>query len=63
MSKQFEQEPICHDSRECFAASYRKGEFRVCLILSETYKNDGECPYCKKERGNDGIHGCNRGKG
>ena len=42
--------PDCHDSRECFAISYIHGGFRVCNVLIETYKENGECPFCKKRR-------------
>lgn len=42
--------PDCHDSRECFAMRFVHGGFRVCDTLIETYKQDGECPFCKKRR-------------
>ncbi len=34
---------FCNDSRKCFA----RDEFRKCKILNETYKNNGECKFCK----------------
>ena len=39
--------PRCEDKRPCFA---RNG--KTCTILWSAYDN-GECPFCKKERGND----------
>lgn len=42
--------PDCCDSRECFAIGYIHGGFRVCNVLIETYKEDGQCPFCKKRR-------------
>lgn len=35
--------PACTDSRTCFAKS-SKG---TCVILTSTYKKDGQCPFCK----------------
>lgn len=40
--------PPCHDTRKCFAAHFKK-ERRLCRVLTETYKEDGECPFCKTE--------------
>ena len=34
--------PKCRDSRECFARQCGK-----CSILNETYKEDGDCKFCK----------------
>ena len=42
--------PDCIDSRPCFAITYRRGGFRVCQILTESYKKDGACPFCKSIR-------------
>lgn len=42
--------PDCIDSRPCFAISYRRGGFRVCRILTESYEKDGSCPFCKAEQ-------------
>lgn len=42
--------PDCHDSRECFAMRFVHGGFRVCDALTETYKENGECPFCKKRK-------------
>lgn len=38
--------PYCNDSRKCFAKSL-SGH---CGILTSTYLNDEECPFCKEER-------------
>ena len=35
----------CNDSRPCFAKSGRG----TCGILSETYEDDGQCPFCKEK--------------
>lgn len=35
---------ICSDSRNCQYKATTK-----CLILTETYKLDGQCPFCKIE--------------
>ena len=35
----------CIDSRPCYARN--GGE---CIILNETYKKDGACPFCKERR-------------
>lgn len=42
--------PDCYDSRECFAMGYVHGGFRVCNILIETYRENGQCPFCKKRK-------------
>lgn len=52
MSRQFETNPICHDNRKCFGQLYRRDGFMECRVLSETYQNDGECPFCKEEVSN-----------
>lgn len=41
--------PPCHDTRECFAANYIHGGYRVCRILNGTYYDD-TCPFCKKRK-------------
>lgn len=38
--------PPCNDTRKCFAAHFKR-ERRLCRILTETYKEDGACPFCK----------------
>lgn len=43
--------PPCHDTRECFAANYIHGGYRVCRILNGTYY-DNTCPFCKKRKEN-----------
>ena len=42
--------PSCCDNRECFVIGYVHGGFRVCQILTETYEQDGKCPFCKKRK-------------
>ena len=42
--------PMCNDTRECFATGYVHGGFRVCRVLSETYEEDGKCVFCKKNK-------------
>ena len=37
--------PRCIDRRDCFARVGIK-----CSILQETYKNSGDCPFCKPLR-------------
>ena len=45
--------PECKDTRICFAKVRSKSktdpDVRVnrCKILTETYRKDGECPFCK----------------
>lgn len=52
------QKVICFDSRPCFA---KYGDH--CNILSESYRVDGACPFCKEKitdiavRGNDDCKG------
>ena len=41
--------PTCHDSRECFAAMPCQGGFRKCRILTNSYEEDGDCPFCKPD--------------
>ena len=40
--------PECYDTRKCFAAN-NIGGWRYCRILETTYKQDGECPFCKED--------------
>ena len=40
--------PECYDTRKCFAAN-DIGGVRYCRILETTYKQDGECPFCKTD--------------
>ena len=42
--------PMCNDTRECFATVFVHGGFRTCRVLSETYEKDGQCAFCKKDR-------------
>ena len=49
MSKQFEVDPICHENGKCFGQMYKRGGYRTCRILRETYAHDGQCPFRKKE--------------
>ena len=42
--------PMCCDTRECFATVCVHGGFRTCRVLSETYEKDGQCAFCKKNR-------------
>lgn len=39
------QEPICKDSRKCFAKSRQNR----CRILSKTDYADKECPFCREK--------------
>ena len=43
-------QPDCNDTRQCFASGIIHGGFRVCKILTQTYTQDGQCPFCKKRR-------------
>lgn len=36
----------CQDTRLCFA----RGDFGGCYILTDPYKHDRECPFCKPNR-------------
>ena len=36
---------ICIDTRKCFA----RGPKDSCKALSETYEEDGACPFCKPD--------------
>ena len=49
MSRQYVNNPVCEDTRECFGAMIHSG-MRFCRILSDSYKADGECPFCKPKR-------------
>lgn len=40
--------PHCLDNRKCFGANYTRG-VRYCRILTDTYTEDGACPFCKSE--------------
>ena len=42
--------PDCNDTRQCFASGVIHGGFRVCRILTQTYTQDGQCPFCKKRK-------------
>lgn len=49
--------PECHDSRPCFAKRESMGGVIRCRILSEVYKADGECKFCKPKRETtNGVH-------
>jgi len=52
MTKQFEVDPICHENGECFGQMYKRGGYRTCRILRETYAHNGQCPFRKKEVSN-----------
>lgn len=41
--------PKCFDKRPCFARSERGN----CKILEQTYKENGQCPFCKPYRDKD----------
>jgi len=43
-------DPDCNDTRQCFAMQFVHGGFRVCKILTSTYRDNGECPFCKPEK-------------
>lgn len=54
MSERINKNPICDDSRACFAKKKHYG-IDVCTILKSTYEN-GLCPFCKPDRSvTDGI--------
>lgn len=38
---------VCPDTRECFGSVMYRDK-RYCKALSETYKEDGQCPFCKE---------------
>ena len=40
----------CHDTRPCFA-----NFGGLCNILSESYRQDGACPFCKAEKDDKAI--------
>lgn len=42
---------VCNDKRECFG---RRSYDYKCMILNDVYPN-GKCPFCKENRGNDGV--------
>ena len=42
--------PDCYDTRECFAMRFVHGGFRVCNALTETYRENGKCPFCKRRK-------------
>lgn len=44
------KDPICKDSRVCFAAMPSRGEYRRCNILTRTSEKDGMCPFCKLDK-------------
>lgn len=49
--------PECHDSRPCFAKGESITGVVRCRILSEGYKIDGECKFCKLKREiTNGVH-------
>lgn len=41
---------LCTDSRRCFA----RGPSGGCSLLIETYRRDGQCPFCKPRRDQTG---------
>lgn len=45
------ENPECHDTRECFARINGK-----CIILYDTFEEDGKCPFCKKNRWDVPVH-------
>lgn len=48
--------PDCNDTRKCFAMGVVHGGFRVCKILTHTYTQDGQCPFCKKRKEDINVH-------
>lgn len=43
----YQPSPVCNDTRVCFAKRKALDGRIKCEILKATYKNDGECPFCK----------------
>ena len=41
----------CNDTRPCYL---RDGITEGCRALSESYQNDGECPFCKAKPSDKG---------
>lgn len=47
---------LCRDSRPCFAkalfpsTTFKTGFMAKCRLLKTSYRDDGECPFCKPRR-------------